>query len=186
MPSATTYAIAVQGLIVLFLAYRSVQAYPGRHLSPARLFVFPVFTLLIFLATEAETVASIPAAYPVWAIVDAVALVVAAVVTVPVTPRFVQVTEVAPGDYVYRYGIELIALYLGLWIVRFALAALYDPSSLAFDFSSSPSALSGTPATVMLIVQALFAISTGVVVGRSVGTYRLYERENPPPPLPGA
>jgi hypothetical protein len=42
--------------------------------------VFPALTLVIFFATEAEPVAPIPASYPLWVVVDGVALVVAALV----------------------------------------------------------------------------------------------------------
>lgn len=182
MPSTLQGAVAVQALLIFFLAYRSLRLYHGRPLSPVRLFVFPAFTTLIFLATEVETAASVPVFYPLWAIVDGVAFTAALVATIPLAPRFVTVTSSRDGSFTYRYGIELIAFYLGLWVVRLALALVYDPSSLAFDFSI-PSTLTSSPATAMLVVQTLFAVSTGVVVGRSVGTYVLYRKERARSPL---
>lgn len=182
MVSGLTTAVGVQVIIVLFIIFRAIRVYRGRALSPPMLFAFPVLTTLIFAATEAETVASIPSAYPLWALVDTAAMVAAALVTVPLAPRFVHVWKDDSGQFFYRYGIELIAFYLGMWVVRFALAAVYDPSSLAFDFST-PTTLSGTTATAMLIVQGLFAVSSGVVIGRAIGTFRLYLRKAGPPPL---
>lgn len=183
MPSALEAAIGFQALIIIILLIRSIRVYYGRPLQPVRLFLFPALTILIFLLTEAETIASIPSAYPLWAVVDAVTLVAAAAVTIPLAPRFVTVTKVSENEFTYRYGIELIALYLGLWVVRFALALVYDPNSLIFS-TNVTTTLTGGASSVMLIVQTLFAISSGIVVGRSIGAYRLYLRELHPPPLP--
>lgn len=185
MATAIGSVIALQVVIVAWIVFRSVRLYYGRRLSVPRLFLFPALTLLIFLSTEVQTVASIPSAYPGWAAVDGAVLLLAAIVTVPLAPRFVTVTKAPRGGYLYRYGIELISLYLVLWIARFALAAVYDPTSLGFAFSPGGAALSGTAATVLLTVQTLFAASSGIVVGRSIGTYRVYRAhtdENGPLP----
>jgi hypothetical protein len=109
-------------------------------------------------------------------------------VAVLVARRLVAVYPGTDGRWMYRYGIELIAFYLGVWVVRLALAIYYDPASLEFTVGAAP-ALSPVASDVMQLVQGLFSISTGLVIGRAVGTYRLYlrARSRPGPaavPLP--
>jgi hypothetical protein len=173
MSSAFTDTLFLEVLIAVFILMRSVRTYYGRALSVPRLVIFPVLATVLWSAAEASTAYSIPSSFPLWTTIDAALVVAGAFVTLPIAPRLISVYQTPDGQWMYRYGIELIAFYLTSWIVRLALAAYFDPSSLQFTYTTGPP-LSALAAAVMQVVEVLFSISTGLLIGRTVGTYRLY------------
>jgi hypothetical protein len=175
VPSALETAIAIEALLVIWIAARSYRSYQGRLYSGGRVLIFPVLILLLFLLTEFETVSTVPWAFPIWTAIDFGVLIVSAMSTIPIAPRLVQVSRRDDGEWYYKYGIELIAFYLGLWVVRLGLAIYYDPASIEF-VAPTGMALSAIASDVLVLIQGLFAVSSGLVIGRGVGTYRLYEQ----------
>jgi hypothetical protein len=179
--------IAFEALLAIWVGFRSYQSYRGRTYSPGRVFVFPILILLVYAATEFETIASVSWSYPTWTLVDLAVLVAAALVTLPLADRLVRVSQRPDGGWFYQYGMELIAIYLALWIIRLGVAAYYDPASL--DFAPPVGApLSATASEAVVLVQGLFSISSGLVIGRSVCTYRLHRKASAQAagPLPSA
>lgn len=182
MPSELQVALGVEIILALWIGLRSYRVYYGRPYSATRVLLFPVLVLLLFLEAEVSTIYAVAWAYPWFTVLDVVILGVSAAATWPVIHRLVKVTRREGGVLYYQYGIELIGLYLGLWVVRLGLAAYYDPSSLLLG--APPTAgLSATASDVLVLIQALFALSSGIVVGRAVGTYNLVSRA-PEAPLP--
>jgi hypothetical protein len=175
MPSALEIAVGIQAALALWIGIRSYRSYQGRQYSISRIVVFPALVLLVYIVTELETIAAVPWAFPVWTAVDFVVLVAAALGTVPLADRLVRVSQRQDGEWYYQYGVELIGLYLGLWVVRLGLAAYYDPASIEF-VAPTGGALSGTASAVLVLIQGLFSLSSGLVVGRAFGTYRLQQR----------
>jgi hypothetical protein len=165
--------LAFEVFLVLLIGYRSLLNYRGRPLSVARLVTFPALVLLLWVVAQAETAYAIPASFPLWIALDIGVVVVGALVTVPLAGRLITVYQGPDGRWMYRYGIELIVFYLVSWVVRLVLATVFDPSSLEFTAGTAPT-LSPLASSVMLVVQALFSLSTGLVVGRAVVTYRTY------------
>ncbi len=173
-PSAIQSAIAVQVIVVLILLVRAVRMYRGQRFSVARLAVFPFLVMLLFAFTELETDLAVAWAYPVWTVVDVVLVAVAAVATIPFAERIVQVHRQADGGWSYRYGVEIIGIYLSLWVVRLGLALYFDPSSLLFTTPAPGTVLSAGASEALVLIQVLFSVSSGLVIGRSVGAYRVY------------
>jgi hypothetical protein len=173
--------LIIEAILALWILVRSIRTYQGRVVSVARLFAFPVLTGLLWVLAEGETAITIPWSFPLWTAIDVVVLVGAALLTVPFAGRLVRVYRGSDQRWMYRYGIELIAFYLGVWFVRLALAVYYDPSSLYFTIGPAP-ALTGTAAIAMQTVQGLFSVSSGLVAGRSAVTYRLYRAAQSAPP----
>jgi len=171
--SALEPTLALEAIIAVVIIARSVRSYQGRSLSVPVLVTFPVLIGFLWVSAEATTAYSIAWSYPWWTVLDGVLVVAGAVITVPLAARVVQVYPGPDGGWMYRYHLGLIVFYLGSWVVRLALAAYFDPSSLEFTTSTGPP-LSAGAAEVMQVVEVLFSISTGLVIGRSVGTYRLY------------
>jgi hypothetical protein len=167
--------LGLEVVLVLFILLRSYRVYQGRVLSVARLFLFPIVTTLLWVLAEGETALTIPWSYPIYTAVDVALVVASALVTLPLAGRLLSVYRGQDGQWMYRYGIELIAFYLAVWVVRLGLAVYYDPASLDFTFGPAP-AISAVASVAMQLVQALFSVSTGLVVGRSVATYRMYRR----------
>jgi hypothetical protein len=172
MPSALETALGIQVVLALWIGLRSYRSYQGRLYSPGRILLFPVLILLVWVLTEFETIAAVPWAFPLWTIVDVVVLAASALATVPIANRLVRVSQRQAGAWYYQYGVELISFYLALWLVRLGLAAYYDPSSL--EFAAPMGALSATASSVLVLIQWLFSVSSGLVVGRAIGTYRLH------------
>jgi len=178
--------VAVEALVAIMILYRSLRTYRGRVLSIARLVLFPTLTLLLWVLAEAETGLTLPGTWPWWTGLDVAVVVAAALATLPIAGRLLSVFQGSDGQWMYRYGIELIAFYLTIWVVRLALAVYYDPASLELTVGPAPT-ISATASAVMQIVQILFSLSTGLVIGRSVSTYRMYEaarKRSPAPAVP--
>jgi hypothetical protein len=173
MPSTLEIAVGFEALLIVWIGFRSYSSYRGRAYSAARVLVFPVLILLLFLLTEFETISTVPWAFPVWTGVDLAVLVAAALATLPLAPRLVQVERRDDGGWYYRYGIELIAFYLALWVVRLGLAIYFDPASIEF-VPPTGAPLSATASDVLVLIEGLFAISSGLVIGRGVATYQLH------------
>jgi len=173
--AALENVLVIEALIAVLILVRSARTYRGRALQVSRLVLFPCLATLLWLAAEAATVYSTPAIFPLWTAVDAGLVVVGALVTLPLAPRLITVYRAEDGQWMYRYGVELIAFYLASWVVRLGLAAYFDPSSLEFSYTTGPP-LSALASAVMQLVELLFSLSTGLVIGRSVATYRLYRK----------
>lgn len=184
MQSQLEFDVGIQAVLAIWIAARSYRSYQGRLYSPGRVMLFPVLILLLFAETEFETVVTVPWAFPLWTAVDVAVVVTAALATLPLAERLVRVSRRPDGEWYYQYGIELIAFYLGLWVVRLGLAAYFDPASI--EFAVPTTALSSTASIVVVLIQALFSISSGLVIGRAICTYRLHERARGSAPLPGA
>ncbi len=176
MPNGLEIAVAVQALLAIWIGVRSYGSYQGRLYSTGRVLIFPVLILLVYAATELETIATVPWAFPTWTSVDLVVLVAAALATLPIANRLVRVSQRSDGQWYYQYGIELIGFYLALWVARLALAAYYDPASLEFVISSTAAPLSAATSAVLVLIQGLFSVSSGLVIGRGIGTYRLHRQ----------
>lgn len=85
----------------------------------------------------------------------------------------VEVVETAPGVWIFRAGILLPAVYIVLFMARALLDLLvlnYNP----FGGSLAPLALSTGTLAILLVVDLLYAASTGLIVGRTVAVYRMY------------
>jgi hypothetical protein len=185
MSNALELAVGIQGLLAVWIGVRSYRNYQGRQYSPGRVAIFPALILLVFLATELETITTVSWAFPIWTSVDVVVLAAGAVATLPLADRLVKVTQRSDGSWYYQYGAELIVFYLALWLVRLGLAAYYDPASLEFVVSPTAMPLSATAADVLVLIQGLFSLSSGLVIGRAICTYRLHQRATTHP-LPSA
>jgi hypothetical protein len=175
MSSGLESALVIEALLVVWIAYRSYSSYQGRAYSSARVLIFPVLILFLYAATEVETITIVPWSNPLWTVIDLVIVVASALATLPLIDRLVTFTRRERGAWYYHYGIELIAFYLALWVVRVGLAAYYDLSSLVYA-APTGAPLSATASDVLVLIQGLFSVSTGLVVGRGIGTYRLHQR----------
>jgi hypothetical protein len=173
MSASLEYAAVFQGLLAVWVGLRSYRTYQGRPYSAGRVFLFPLLVLIVYATTEFETVATVSWAYPLWTTADLVVLAVAAMATIPLAGRLVRVSQRPDGTWYYQYGIELITVYLALWVVRLGLAVVYDPASLGFAAPTGPP-LSATASAVVVLIQGLFSVSSGLVIGRAIGTYTLH------------
>ena len=100
--------------------------------------------------------------------------------------------ERRPPDHAWHYRLRawVPLTYLALFVVRIGVAFwVLGPSALSFA-PAPPVALSFAQELLLWMVDALFAVSTGLLVGRSVGVWLEYravierERSSRSEPLP--
>ncbi|MGI0140982.1 MAG: hypothetical protein ACREBT_07580 [Thermoplasmata archaeon] len=84
--------------------------------------------------------------------------------------RRVRIIERAPGEWVYLLGPLVPILYLALFLTRLSLDFIVlNVSPFTFTLTSS-----GLTPSAAATLDLLFAVSTGLVVGRTIGVYRAY------------
>jgi len=166
--SAELTAILIQVVIVLIIIRRAYAMTKGVPYSPIRLLVLPVLILILWGVSELESVLLTPWALPYLIVLDVAILIGSVVAFTPVAERMTHVERDASGSWSYRIGFSLAALFAGAFVIRLSLAVALFPSSL--EFGSSPG---GFPPSAQQIVlggiDALFSMSAGLLVARSVG-----------------
>ncbi|MCI4326183.1 MAG: hypothetical protein L3K16_00885 [Thermoplasmata archaeon] len=176
-------------LIAVIIGRRVVLMVRGTQVRPGRMFAIAAFYVALFGLTIASSFNELP----VWTYVVDIAVVVAASIGATVLVQKRVVVEWKDGMWMYRLGALIPAIYLTLFVVRLALD-LFVLNVNPFDFTTlpSPAPLTGTPLVIVVLVDVLFAFSTGLLVGRTLGVYleyRKFAKAGPPPgavPLPGA
>lgn len=184
MGSSADTTIIVVVIIVLILLRRTISMIRGAAVSPVRLFGYAALYGLIFVGTIAAGAAEIP-----WYFLalDAGVVVVATILATRYVRDHVVLEQRPPaGQWFYKLHPWIPITYLGLFLLRIGVAFwLLGPS--AFDFGSPTPSLSGTQLGILEVVDVLFAGSTGLLFGRSVGVYLAYQRrlaQQPPGPAP--
>jgi hypothetical protein len=174
------YLLAFLVLLVFIVGRRTVLMVRGTTVSAARLAGFAVFYVVFFVIALAGSLSTVPL---YWYGVDAAAVVLAALVAIPYVERVVRIERRPDGLWYYRLGLALPLVYLALFAVRLAV----DAFVLDVNPFGPPTAVSLSPfaTDVLIAVDVLFGVSTGLLVGRSIGVYRAYRRAAMgAPPLP--
>ena len=171
--------IVIVAIIVVVIARRVVGMVRGAPVSPPRLFGFAILFGFLFVVGIFSTLSQLP----VWTYgLDAAVVVVASVLATWYVQRIV-VIEWRNGAWYYRLGVVIPVVYIALFATRLALDAVV----LGIDPFAPPMGgpvLTGTKLGLVTVVDALFAFSTGLLVGRSVGVYLEYKKKaaaGPPP-----
>ncbi|MGI0131670.1 MAG: hypothetical protein ACREDK_01025 [Thermoplasmata archaeon] len=174
-------AVIFGALIVLILGARTYRMVKGTPLNPARLFLFTAFYVVLFALLVGEVASLLPTYLLV---ADTILLVVTLVVALPYVRREITVYARADGQWMYRMGPLIPAIYLVLFLVRLAIDVSVLNESFAGPPVLTPLTLPGQVA--LAIVDGLFAFSTGLLTARSIGVYQEYEamRRRPSPPSP--
>jgi hypothetical protein len=182
---------AFVGILVLLALVRAVRMARGTSANPARLGFYAGIYVFLFLLVVGLDLAPLP----LWFLaVDAALAVAGGVVATFYVRKAAQITRTPAGGYVYRLGLVLPLIYLSLFVVRIVL----DLSVLGEDpFATpptGPTTVNAQLVDLLALVDVLFAFSTGLIVGRSLGVYlalREHQRTEgatapvPPAPPPG-
>jgi hypothetical protein len=177
-------AILFLVILLLIVVRRTYYMLRGTVASPARLIGYSAVVAFLFAITLAVDVGVVP----VYAFAaDAAVLAAAALLAVSYVRRHVHLEPRPPsGEWYYKLSPWIPVAYVLLLIVRISLLlVVLGPSAL--DFVPTTTAL-GTPALVALIaVDLLFALSTGLLIGRNAGVLlALREKLAAAPPAPPA
>lgn len=188
MSSINASDAPVLGFLAIFLLIAVVRMYRmtrGTSASPTRLLTVAGLYLFIFAISAAGDALVLP----IWLVpVEIALLVVGAIVTAVYVRRVVDLSPHPRWGWSYRLGFALPAIYLLLFAVRIGADFAILNGATFFGSTGSPApAVSGVDLYVLEAVDALFSVSAGLIVGRSVGVYlALQDRQkaSPPPPAP--
>jgi hypothetical protein len=183
LSSSDATSLVLVALFVLIVGRRMVLMLRGAPIRPERMFAFAGIYTVLFLVVIATSLSQLP----LWsyAIDGAVAVVAAVGATFVVQGRVV--IEWRNEQWYYKLGIAIPLVYLVLFVARLGL----DVAVLGinpFDFAPPSTApLSGIDLVTVAVVDALFAFSTGLLVGRTAGVYLEYKKKVAAgPPTPSA
>jgi hypothetical protein len=183
------FLVAIFGLIILRRAYSITQ---GVTVSAGRLLILPVIYVGLYGAELAALALSSGPAnleLEVYAslTLDAALVAVGAVIAYGYTRRHVELYR-NEGDpqWSYRLGALLPVVYVVLFVVRVVLETVIL-GEIPFAVPA-PSALAGVPPLslyILFVVDGLWGVSTGFLLGRNVGVYEEW-RAREAGPLPHA
>ncbi|MCI4368603.1 MAG: hypothetical protein L3K09_03465 [Thermoplasmata archaeon] len=173
--SPELFAIAIQLAIVLLIVRRSYAMTKGVQYSLTRLAVLPAVILFLWALSELEQVLLTPWALPYLTVLDVGVLIGSAVAFTPIAERMTSVERDTSGGGSYRIGFSITALFLAAFLLRLILEVALFPAALEFGAPPGGYPPEGQQVAIGL-VYALFSVSVGLLVGRSLGVYRRWER----------
>jgi hypothetical protein len=169
--SPELFAIGLQVVIVLLIVRRSYSMARGVPYNGLRLAVVPALILFLWGLSELQSLLLTPWALPYLIALDLVILILTSLAFARLAERMTQVRRGPSGHWSYQIGFSIAALFLGAFVIRLGVAVVLFPSSLVFG-----SMTGGFPPTqqqvVLALIDALFSVSAGLLVGRSLGVYR--------------
>jgi hypothetical protein len=171
LSSAELTAIGIEILIVLIVVRRSYAMTKGVPYSTARLALLPALFLFLWALSELESILLVPWALPYLIALDLGILLGTALTFTPVAQRLAEVRQDGSGGWSYRFGFSFAAFFVGIFVIRLVLAAVLFPSSLEFGAPVGTLPTESQQA-VLALVDALFSLSAGLLLSRSLGIYR--------------
>jgi hypothetical protein len=164
-------AIFIQVIIALVIVRRSYAISRGVPFSAARVAILPVLIVVLWGASELASILLTPWAVPYLLALDVVLLLAAAVGFARVAERRTVVWRNQSGGWDYRLPFAVTLLYVALFLLRIVVAAVFFPSSLVLG-APTGGYLPTSQQLLLAIVDALFSVSAGLLLGRSWGSYR--------------
>jgi len=169
--SAELTAILIQVVIALLVIRRSYAMTQGVPYSALRLVVLPALILVLWGVSEVESILLTPWALPYLIALDSAVLAVTTFAFAGVAERMTKVNPGPHGSWSYQIGFSLAALFVGAFVIRLSVAVALFPSAL--EFGSPPGGFPPVQQQVVLgIIDALFSVSVGLLLGRSLGISR--------------
>ena len=160
--------LLIEALIAFMVLRRTILLSHGITYSEGRIAITGVFYGLLC----AVVLLGDAFLFPWWVLVADDALLVAVLLVMePYARRHVQFFSGPGGGRMYRFPATLGLAYVSLFAVRTVVTLAYVPQLLAFG-TVPPGSLSGTALLAIGAVDALFAGSTGLLFGRSIGVVR--------------
>jgi hypothetical protein len=179
--AATTYLlVAVLGFIILRRAYLMTK---GTDVSVGRLVAFPAFYLVIYAAELAAigfAAVGSSAATQVYLSfgADAALILLGVFLAYGYTLRHVEIYQ-EPGEsaWSYRMSALLPVIYVVLFLVRVVIeTVVLNESPFSFPAPGSLDGISSLALYLLFVVDALWGLSTGFLIGRSAAVYHEWQQ----------
>ena len=176
-PSSNELQILVLvGVIIVILLVRTIRLAKGVRFSLQRFMIRLGFYGFLFADVLAGEIYFDGLPWYSW-VGDLVLAGVCALLFVPYAERTTTFFQDPKGGLRYRFPVYASMAYLLLYGVRLGLELLFVPGAL--EFSSTAPPLSPLGSATLEAVDGLFAVSAGLVFGRSVGVLRAWRRWTP-------
>ena len=167
LSGADATSVVLFAIIVLIIVRRVIGMVRGSAVRPARMFAVAALLAGLLVITLLLSYGQLP----VWTYGVDVAVLVGASVLATGWVRRRVVLDWKDGAWTYRLGPLLPVVYLVLFVVRLALDLVVLGINPFAGTPPSATPLTGTTLGIVAVVDALFAFSTGLLVGRTVGVY---------------
>ncbi|HYK93152.1 MAG TPA: hypothetical protein VEY07_03815 [Thermoplasmata archaeon] len=170
LSSQDSVALLIVVIIVAVIVRRSVAMAQGTTLSLGQLIASGALYVVLFGVVALEELLILPI-YVV--VVEAAIVVLVGLSAAPWVQRRVSVYQSPGAGWSFRLGVTIPVIYVGLFVLRIALDFLvlgidpFGPPPAGFSLSPSATAL-------LVAVDGLYAVSTGLVIARTLGIYRAY------------
>lgn len=158
-------------LIIFLVGRRAFRLVNGVTYSEGRIMTSVVLYALLFAVTLLEVYLLLP-----WftLVADVGIVAFGALVFVGHAERTVVFEQKRKGVWVYRLPVLVSLIYVVLWIARLGIDLVYFPQVL--EFSAVTSVPSTDAVVALALVDGLFALSTGMLFGRSWGVIRAHAK----------
>lgn len=171
--------------VLIFFAWWAWKLRKGIHLQLWVVALFAVFYILVFLLVEAE-VLRLP-----WGIVsrgasffDVILFIAGAIPAFRYISRTTVFERSPAGRWTYRGRIWIPFLWLALFLLRYGVELALLGRVYLFTPTPNHTVPIPTFAVALIAVDALFAASTGLVMGNALGIYAAYRRQRSQGPVP--
>jgi hypothetical protein len=172
--SAELTAILIQVVVALVVIRRSFAMARGVPYSPLRLAVLPALVLFLWGVSELESTLLTPWASPYLIGLDLAIVVATTISFARIAERATQVSSGESGSWSYQIGFSLAALFIGVFVVRLAIAVVWFPGAL--EFGKPPGGFPPVEQQIVLgFIDSLLSVGVGLLVGRSLGIRRKVE-----------
>jgi hypothetical protein len=182
--SAELTSIIIELVIVLVIIRRSYAMTQGVPYSAIRLAVLPALIVLLWGGNAFESIYLTPWAVPYLIALDVAILIGVSYAFTPMAARMTHVERDSSGNGSFRIEFSLAALFVVAFVIRIGLAVVLFPSSL--EYGAPPG---GFPPVqqqlVIAVIDAIFSLSAGLVVARSVGIRAKWDSSGDGAPRPG-
>lgn len=186
LSSATVSEVVLGALIAVLILRRTVGMVHGTPVRPTRLLAFGGFYLVLMALVVSSSALLYPWPWgPAALAADAAAVGLAAWVALRHVERRVVIERRPDGAWIYRLSPLLPVVYVALFVTRLVVDLVVLGAS---PFAGPTAIAGGTPASeemLVAMVDLLFAMSTGLLIGRGLGVYRAYRKRTGSEPSTG-
>jgi hypothetical protein len=184
--SELAFLLILLAVVLIFFAWWAWTLRKGIRVRLWVVALFSLFYVLVFLLVEAE-VLRLP-----WGLVsrgaaffDVLLLLLGAIPSYRFASHTTVVERSSAGRWTYRGRIAIPVMWLAFFLLRYGVELALLGRVYLFTPTPTPAVSVPTFAVTLVAVDALFAASTGLVMGNSFGIYSAYRKQHAQGLVPG-
>ncbi len=182
-PLPVGIGLILAAVLLLFLAWWAHRLRKGITVRVWLIYLFLVFYVALFALVAVDELRIRWGDFSRVAVVlNVILAAVAASLAQRYTLRSTSLTRTPAAVWVYRGGLAIPGLWISLFLLRFGVEALIFHRIFLLGPEREPSVPIPLFVVTLFVLDAVFAISTGVLFGNSVGILVAHERRPRGPP----